>query len=105
MVVRCGGNNRCGMGHNRGRMGNNGCGMGHNCWCVVVVNSQSSCLGNRGVHSNGRSSVNMAYAMVDMTHPVVDMAHSVGDNSGCCMHSGMPDPMSNDWSNGNSRGN
>ena len=40
-----------------------------------------------------------------MAYPVVDMAHSVGDNSGRCMHSGMPDPMSDKWSNGNSRGN
>jgi len=103
MVVRRGGNNRR-------RMGNNGgANMGNDCRCVMVVNSQSSCLGNRGVHGNGRGSVNGGVAsdpMVEhMAHPVVDMAHSVGDNSRRCMHSGMPDPVSNKWSNGNSRGN
>ena len=110
-------------------MGNKRGGMGNNCWCVMV-NSQSSCLGNRGVHDNGRGSVHsgvasdpmaedmahpvvdMAHSVVDMAHPVVDMAHSlvdmahsVGDNSRRCMHSGMPDPMRENRSNGNSRGN
>ena len=102
MVVGRGSNNRSGMGNYRG-------GMGNNCWCVMVVNSQGSCLGNRGVHGNGgRGSVDSGVAsdpMADMANPMGDMANSVGDNSGCCMHSGMPDPVRDNWSNGNSRGN
>jgi hypothetical protein len=126
----------CGGGNKRGRMGNKRGGMGNNCWCVMV-NSQSSCLGNRDVHGNGRGSVHsgvasdpmaedmahsvvdmahsvvdmahsvvdMAHSVVDMAHSVVDMAHSVGDNSRRCMHSRMPDPMRENRSNGNSRGN
>jgi len=96
--------------------------MGNKCWCVMVVNSQSSGLGNRGVRGNSRGSVHngvasnpmvdvadsmadMADSMGDVADAVADMADSMGDKSGRCMHSGMPDPMRDNWSNGNSRGN
>jgi len=110
------GNNRSGMGNNRGGM------MGNKCWCVMVVNSQSSGLGNRVVRGNGRGSVHsgvasdpmvdvadsmgdLANSMGDVGDTMVDMANSVGDKSGRCMHSGMPDPMIDNWSNGNGGGN
>ena len=104
MVVCRGGNNRSGVG-------NNWSGVGNNCWGVMVVNSQSSSLGNRGVHGNGsRGSMHcgvadMTNSMANMAESVADMTNSVGDDCGRCMHCGMPDPVGDNWSNGNGGGN